>query len=1440
MVGIGSVDEENAQQACQPFDTNIEILPGKRSKPTKAPETPIEQPMSKRKRRKLEQLAKKQASKELREQVLTELRTVQLTADQSRLMRASQSTFKSRRDEVAMAQRRLALGVPVQPGVKHMRWRQPPKEGEAPSGIAGMEGEEDSDSSFVEGLAASGCGNVQATSSQASPSAGSDAASPPGTAAATGNPPPLGGQRSAAQPAPSIQREFPHQLRAEAVLAEELPPSPASAKPQPPSAQPLQPVRVQRTKDIDEQRSRLPAVMAEQELVEAVFGNDVSLVCGDTGCGKSTQVPQFLYEAGVCQGDRYLIGVTQPRRVAAISVSQRVGQELNSPEAVGYQVRYDRSHCTRDMRIKFMTDGILLREVQADFLCKKYAVIIIDEAHERGVNCDILIGLLSRAVRLRRRNYEAALAVDAHTSKEDSALASPSMPLVPLRLVVMSATLRVCDFTENHQLFPSPPPVVRIDARTFPVTVHFARRTDDDYIKAAHRSALQIHRQLPPGTILIFVTGRHEVHRLCSLLRRSNGAAAGEAVVAGEEVAGSGEKSEADGEAGALELLEGSDDEEAAFDDDLGGVPESAGGHLAVAERRRPLHPGTIDPAAQSPDTTAAASRVEAEGADFPPRRTKRKRRRAVVVVQTGTHPVVDAGAEPAASEQTAAAASARKQKRMHWANDACQSLKGDNEAYSIATAITGTPRREKKGRKRCVLQKMQTEDGAEGGPGAPLHVARQCAKRKRRKHADKEGVADVVPPNTPTAAGDMASTPSAQLPVMEDASDEVHEASFRLDAEEDIVTLDPETAVAAAEDAKDVEAKAQKKIRMGKLDKSRTGGGAFSGAGFGEGPLRVYPLYAQLPAREQLAAFSLPRGNERAVIVATNVAETSVTLPNVRYVVDTGHEKRRKYRALSGVSSFAVERISKASADQRAGRAGRLGPGHAYRLYSAAAFEHHMAQFAPIAVLDTPMDPVLLLLASLGVPFLDVFPWPTPPPPEAVAAAIHRLRTLGALAVESVDGAARAKTLLKCTPLGHRLSAVPVAPRYAKMLLAAVAASTQHGESIAGHACALVAALSIGNLTNWEKPLDSGVPAAGGEGEEEEEHELTRGQREARKRLCEAQAGNTPRWSQLRDDADGLLYLMGGYAWAVSSGEEDAERFCRENRANPRQLVEAHSLMQQLGTLLLRRLPKDSTGIDLELPLVPKPPSPAQAQALRDCIIDGLVDRVAVAHPEFGRNAYVCADLGADTPVFVHCSSNVHRHRPNPTMLVFNEIISSSRPFMRDCISVDPMLLSKRAAAGDCPLLRLGEFLAVPAPRYLPEQDSVLAFSSPTYVPLREHALPTVEVSVPTGSIFRYKVFAKALLEGEVLDGLPPQGAQLLARPSLVLHAPNNPRVLSVVGPLWEHRVGSRAELLRCWREEEPRFLLEGYLKWLPPPLHEDIRISWPPIRAAAAACRR
>eukprot|EP01084_Bolivina_argentea_P088778 160289_1 len=165
-------------------------------------------------------------------------------------------------------------------------------------------------------------------------------------------------------------------------------------------------VKVNRLNDIIESRMELPIIGEEYRIMECINNNDVVLICGETGSGKSTQVPQFLYEAGYSFDELHpgMIGVTEPRRVAAMSVSKRVGIELNRNTHVSYQIRYD-SQVTNDTHIKFMTDGILLREIQFDFLLNKYCVIILDEAHERNLNTDVLIGLLSRIVKQRRVLY---------------------------------------------------------------------------------------------------------------------------------------------------------------------------------------------------------------------------------------------------------------------------------------------------------------------------------------------------------------------------------------------------------------------------------------------------------------------------------------------------------------------------------------------------------------------------------------------------------------------------------------------------------------------------------------------------------------------------------------------------------------------------------------------------------------------------------------------------------------------------------------------------------------------------------------------------------------------------------------------------------------------------------------------------------------------------
>lgn len=160
----------------------------------------------------------------------------------------------------------------------------------------------------------------------------------------------------------------------------------------------LRVVHIPRNQDVQATRSALPIAGMEQEIMEAVSNHDVLVLAGATGCGKTTQVPQFLLEAGYGCGEYAeragMIGVTQPRRVAAVATAARVAQELGGEVGsswVGHQVRY-RARVPSSARVKFMTDGILLRELQSDFLLQRYSCLLVDEAHERSLNTDLLIG----------------------------------------------------------------------------------------------------------------------------------------------------------------------------------------------------------------------------------------------------------------------------------------------------------------------------------------------------------------------------------------------------------------------------------------------------------------------------------------------------------------------------------------------------------------------------------------------------------------------------------------------------------------------------------------------------------------------------------------------------------------------------------------------------------------------------------------------------------------------------------------------------------------------------------------------------------------------------------------------------------------------------------------------------------------------------------------
>lgn len=443
-----------------------------------------------------------------------------------------------------------------------------------------------------------------------------------------------------------------------------------------------------RTRTLKEQREYLPAFACREELMKMLRDFQVVVVVGETGSGKTTQLAQFLYEDGFCSNG--IIGCTQPRRVAAMSVAKRVSEEMECKlgGTVGYAIRFE--DCTSsETKIKYMTDGVLLRESLNEGDLDRYSVIILDEAHERSLSTDVLMGLL-RKILTRRRD---------------------------LKLIVTSATMNAQKFST----FYGNAPVFTIPGRTFPVEIFHSKSPCEDYVDAAVKQVLQIHLSLPPGDILVFMTGQEDIEITCQVVNER------------------------------LEQLD--------------------------------------DPA-----------------------------------------------------------------------------------------------------------------------------------------------------------------------------------------------------------------------------------------------PLAVLPIYSQMPADLQAKIFEATPDGRRKVIVATNIAETSLTVDGILYVVDSGYSKLKVYNPKVGMDALQITPISQANANQRTGRAGRTGNGFCYRLYTEGAFKNEMFENNIPEIQRTNLANTVLLLKSLGVKNLLEFDFMDPPPQANILNSMYQLWVLGAL--DNVGD---------LTPSGRKMNEFPMEPSMAKMLIVSV-----------------------------------------------------------------------------------------------------------------------------------------------------------------------------------------------------------------------------------------------------------------------------------------------------------------------------------------------------------------------------------------------------------------
>ncbi|KAJ3165388.1 ATPdependent RNA helicase [Geranomyces variabilis] len=246
-----------------------------------------------------------------------------------------------------------------------------------------------------------------------------------------------------------------------------------------------------------QQRLKLPIYKNRNHILYLLEKYQVVVIVAPTGSGKTTQLPQYLHEAG-WTADGRVVACTQPRRVAATTVAMRVADEMGVVlgQQVGYTIRFDDCTDSTTTRIKYMTDGMLFRETLVDPLLTKYSVIMIDEAHERTLYTDILVGVLKKILKKRPE----------------------------LRIIISSATLDAEAFyeffnsNESGHKEQDTAVIMSLEGRMFPVDILYLKTPTSDYITSSVETVFAIHEQEPPGDILLFLTGREEIDMAVSLI----------------------------------------------------------------------------------------------------------------------------------------------------------------------------------------------------------------------------------------------------------------------------------------------------------------------------------------------------------------------------------------------------------------------------------------------------------------------------------------------------------------------------------------------------------------------------------------------------------------------------------------------------------------------------------------------------------------------------------------------------------------------------------------------------------------------------------------------------------------------------------------------------------------------------------------------------------
>lgn len=650
-------------------------------------------------------------------------------------------------------------------------------------------------------------------------------------------------------------------------------------------------------KTIEETKKSLPVYQYKDQIIEAVNKYQVLIFVGETGSGKTTQLPQYLYEAGFCKSPDGLsppkkIAITQPRRVAATSVAARVADEMGVRlgAEVGYTIRFDDKSSDKTV-VKYVTDGMLLREFLTDPELSTYSAIIIDEAHERTISTDILLGLLKDILKVNKS----------------------------LKLIISSATVNAKKFSE----FFDDAPVFSVPGRRYPVEIYYTEQPEANYLFAAVTTIFQIHLSQPtPGDILVFLTGQDEIETLAEIVE----------------------------------------------------------------------------------DTAAKL-----------------------------------------------------------------------------------------------------------GSKIAPVVVA---------------------------------------------------------------------------------------------------------------------PIYANLPIEMQAKIFEPAPEGARKVVLATNIAETSITIDGIKYVIDPGFVKEKVYNSATGMESLVVVPCSQASAQQRAGRAGRVGPGKCFRLYTKWSFKNELPKQPTAEILRSNLSSVVLLLLSLGIYDILSFEFLDRPADGLIIKALELLYALGCMNSQG-----------ELTRLGKAMAEFPIEPSFCKTLI------TSNELGCLEEMLTIVAMLSEASSLFY-------LP------------------KNHKKEAEKAKDGFNRKF---RFQGDHFVYLEVWEQW-VQSGF--SYQWCRDNYIQSKSLNRVRNVRNQLERLcerneyfLSQEKKKDSNAEDAQTKLILN---------IKRAIVSGFFANTC----KLTKSGTSYRNIKKQQEVFIHPSLVMFRKKPPVKMLLYNELVLTSKEYMRNVIALDDEKVLKEYAA--------------------------------------------------------------------------------------------------------------------------------------------------------------